>query len=60
MLIKLCFVRIVNSNGYILFTELVHCENKVQYRFLDSDISVYDFYIENGIVEEMMSLTFLM
>ena len=39
---------------------LFTCDNKVQYRFLDSDISVYDFYIENGIVEEMMSLTFLM
>ena len=38
---------------------LFTCDNKVQYRFLDSDIRVYDFYIENGVVEEMMSLTFL-
>ena len=39
---------------------LFTCDNKVQYHFLDSDISVYDFYIENGSVEEMMSLTLLM
>ena len=37
--------------GYILFT-LVHL-------FRNSDISAYDFHIENSIVEEMISLTFL-
>ena len=37
---------------------LFTCDNKVQYRFLNSYISAYDFYIENDIVEEMMSLTF--
>ena len=61
MLIKLCFVRIVKV--FLLVTYCLHlftCDNKVQYRFLNSDISAYYFHIENGIVEEMMSLTFLM
>ena len=40
------------------YWHLFICENKVQYRFLSSDISAYDFYIENGIVEGVMSLTF--
>ena len=60
MLIKLCFVRIVNV--FLLVTYCLHlftCDNKVQYRFLSSDISAYECYIENGIVDEMMSLTFL-
>ena len=42
---------------YLLVTYNLHlftCDKKVQYRFLNSDISAYDF------VEEMMSLTFLM
>ena len=35
------------------------CDNNVQYRFLNSDISAYGFHIENGIVEDIMSFTFL-
>ena len=60
MLIKLCFVRIVNV--YLLVIYCLHfftCDNNVQYRF-NSDISAYDFHVENGIVEEIMSFTFLM
>ena len=56
MLIKLCFVMIVNV--FLLAAYCLHlftCDNKVQYRFLNFDISAYAF-----IVEEMMSLTFLM
>ena len=58
MLFKLCFV-----NVYLLVTYCLHlvtCDNKVKYRFFNSDISAYDFQIENGIVEKMMSLTLLM
>ena len=60
-LIKLCFVRIVNA--FLLVTYCLHlftCDNKFLYRFLNSDISAYDFHIEKVIVEEMMLLTFLM
>ena len=39
---------------------LFTCDNKVPYRFLNSDISAYDFHMENGNLEEMMSITFLM
>ena len=57
--IKLCFVIIVNV--FLLIPYCLHlftCDNKDQYCFLNSDISAYDFHIENGIVEEMMALTF--
>ena len=60
MTIKLYFVGIVYV--FLLVTYCLHlltCDNKVQYRFLNSDVSAYDFHIENGIAEEMMSLTFL-
>ena len=43
----------------LLVTYCLHlftCDNKVHYRFFNSDIiSTYDFYVENGIVEEMMA-----
>ena len=45
MLIKLCFVRIVNV--YLLVTYCLHlftCDNKD--RFLNSDMSTYNFHIE--------------
>ena len=45
---------------HIVYTCSLVTDNKVQYRLLNSDISAYYFHIENGIVEEMMSLTFLM
>ena len=61
MLIKLYFERIMYA--FLLGTYCLHlftCDNKVQYRLLNSDISAYYFHIENGIVEEMMSFIFLM
>ena len=59
MLIKACFIRIMNVFSLVTFgLHLFKGDNKVQYRFLNSYISAYDFYIENDIVEEMMSLTF--